>query len=423
VVATQFAPGAGPAWEARVAALGKAVTEAELLRGLGGARDTLGGKTVVFSPMYGLTTLLGPRTVGAYQSHSRQELARWLRESTGRVTAAHSAYLKAAAAEVTDKNPVVLAFDTRDLFDPAGLKALFAASPALKRAKADPAAVAELFAGLKGITLVVAMGDAVTAHFRLDFTAAPSAIRGIEKAVALDLLAASGVREQEMEKWEPAVSGDTVTLSGPATDETIRALLSPFLRPAVSALEPRSPSNQPDAKAEASARYFQAVSKLYRALRTTRYSDFANLAFKYNAAARQIDDLPILNVDDELLQWGASVTATIRTIAVNAQLTGGQIDQLEANRYMVWVSAPTYFYRTGYYGWPGYWGGYGYGYNYAIPTGITTDYTISNYAEINNLTRMSNMQEQQFRVKTWENVEKATGELRRKMVKKYNVEF
>jgi hypothetical protein len=420
IVASQFAPRSGAAWEVRLATMRKAVTEADLIKPAGGTRDKIAGKTVVLSPQYGLMTVLGPKVVGAYQPPNRQDAGRWLREAAGH----GSAYLKVAAAMVSDQTPLVIAFDTHDMFDVDSLHTRYAASPALKGTKADPMAIAGLFAGLKGITTTVKLDPTLAVQIRFDFSQAPDALKGVEKAVILDMLEASGVRDKDMDKWQVVVAGNAVTFAGPATNDIVRDLVAPFLRPSISALDTfQSPGGKQDPKVDASVKYFQSVSTQYRTLRTTRYSDFPNLAYKYNTAARQIDDLPILNVDEELLAWGASVTTTIRTIAINAQLTGGQVDLIQANRTMSSISSPDYFYGSAAGGAAGYWGAAGYGYNYAVPTGTVSNYTVSNYAQIGNLTRMTTIQEQQFRVKTWDNVEKATTDVRRKMVKKYNVEF
>ena len=71
----------------------------------------------------------------------------------------------------------------------------------------------------------------------------------------------------------------------------------------------------------------------------------------------------------------------------------------------------------------GYWGTAGYGYNYAIPTGTTTTYTVSNNATINQLVAQTKEQEHQYRLNTWKNIDQATQDVRRAMVKKDQVEF
>jgi hypothetical protein len=152
-------------------------------------------------------------------------------------------------------------------------------------------------------------------------------------------------------------------------------------------------------------------------VRKISFSSFTKLASGYYGVARFVDELPILNVDDELLDWGASIATTFRTMAIAAQKAGGVLNLAEANKALAVVNTPSYYTA----GVGGYVGGYGWGYQYTVPT--TTSTTVSNYGQINNIQIMTKEQEAQYRRETWKNMDAATNELRRKMVKKYNVEF
>jgi hypothetical protein len=96
---------------------------------------------------------------------------------------------------------------------------------------------------------------------------------------------------------------------------------------------------------------------------------------------------------------------------------------LEANRAFVSVNTPNYYSGSAYGVGGGYWGESAYGYNYTVPTGTSNTTTASNYGQIGNLQTMTNQQEHQYRMNTWKNIETATTDIRRKMVKKYGIEF
>src|SRR5262249_55218450 len=147
---------------------------------------------------------------------------------------------------------------------------------------------------------------------------------------------------------------------------TLDLILGPFLRPgaATAAPEDSAGATPADPKLQASLKYFQAVEKKLRDTRAAKgNTSFPKLANSFTTAARQIDDLPMLNVDDELLDWGASVSTTLRSMALTAQAAGGQIDLLEYNKAMVQVTTPNYYYGSSYGVYGGPWGGAGYGYN------------------------------------------------------------
>jgi hypothetical protein len=229
-----------------------------------------------------------------------------------------------------------------------------------------------------------------------------------------------------MDGWALAVNGNAVTLAGPLTPDAADQLVAPLLGPGVGTSDPSESDAAAvgsDAKAKASLKYFKAVEKLSNETRNSKNSSFEQLAFRFNNAARRVDDLPILHVDEELLDWGGATATTFRTMALVAQSTGGTISLAECNKSMSMVTTPNYYYGSASAGGIGYWGAYGGGYNYALPSGTTSTAVTSNYGQINNMTAMTNQKEMQYRLKTWDTIKTATTTVRRQMVKKYGIEF
>lgn len=427
VVASQFGPGTGPSWEVTVVAPKKPVTEADFAKRNDGVQETVGGRSVVRTPRHGYVVDLARGVAGAYTPPNRPDVGRWLREATGKPQAGSSEYLRAAAGRVGPGAPVVLAVDTTDMFDPAQVKAKLATAEALK-GKADQAgAVAGLLAGLKGVTLTIRATDKLTGELRLDFSRPAAAFEAVGKPLVLEGLARVGVNSDDMNGWALAVKGETVTFGGPLSPDAADQFVAPFLRPGVATVEPDGPGttsgDASEAKSKASLKYFKAVEKISNDTRAPKKESFEQLAFRFNNAARRIDDLPMLNVDDELLDWGATMATTFRSLGLAASCTGGTITLAEANKQMVSVTTPNYYYGSGYAGGVGYWGAYGAGYNYAAPTGAVGNSVSSNYSDINNMNAMTNQKEMSNRMQTWDTIKTATTTVRRKMVKKYGIEF
>lgn len=424
VVATQLDPAGGAAWEVMVAAQRKPVTEADFIKRVGGARDTISSRSVVLTEKYGIVTNLAPGVAASYQPPNRQEAGRWLRTVNGKVHPNFSEYLKQAAATVGPNAPVVLAIDTTDMFDPTGVKTRLDKAASLKGKVANLNTLSGMIASIRGVTLTVRIADRMSGEIRADFAEPADALKDVAKPFFLEVLQRMGLEGEEMNGWTATVQGKTVTFGGNLTPETLDLMLSPFLRPSASSVngDGETPDGA-DSKAQASLRYYQAVSKKMSEVRKSHNPSYPKLAQTFNMAARHIDDLPILNVDDELLDWGNAISTTFRTMAIVAQATGGQITLLEANKAMVSVSTPNYYYGSSYGITAGYWGGAGYGYNYAIPSGTSSTAYASNYGAVGNLQAMTNQQEGQYRSNTWKNLETANNDIRRKMVKKYGIEF
>ncbi len=423
VVGCQIDPAGGTTWEVFVAAQRKRVGDAEFAKATGGTRDTVGGKSVVVTDKYGIAATLAPGVVGAHQPPNRQEAGRWLRSATGKTAPGLSPYLKRAAALVGPQAPVVLAFDTADMLPTGRVKAGLDKAKALEAKKANPDALADLFAGMKGVTVILRVTDHMAGEIRLDFDGPAAALKDVAKPLLLEVLDQMGLGGDEMDAWVATVAGNTVTFRGGLTRESAGQFVAPFLRPSVGSLGGGDGSPEAGSKAEASVRYYRAVTKKLGEMKTTKHKSFQAMALSYNTSARQIDDLPILNVDEDLLGWGGSLTATLRTMSITAQAANGQMSQLDAQRSMTQISDPNYYYGSAYGIRAGYWGAAGYGYNYALPTGTTTTYTVSNNATINQLVAQTKEQEHQYRLNTWKNIDQATQDVRRAMVKKYGVEF
>ena len=136
---------------------------------------------------------------------------------------------------------------------------------------------------------------------------------------------------------------------------------------------------------------------------------------RYGQYAAKIDDLPMLNVDDELLKYGATISSTLRAISVNAGKAGMQQKVLSANAQEALVGTP-----GNYYGAYGYnrWGAVR-GYTYYRPNFAY----VSNYGQITNLMAAGVADEKAMRDQTWKNIDDSSAQIRRKMTAKYQVEF
>ncbi|MBP3957007.1 hypothetical protein J8F10_17190 [Gemmata sp. G18] len=420
VVASQFEPRSGPSGEAFVVRLKKPMSDADLLKGTGGTTDKIAGKNVVLTPNSRFVANLKPGIAGGYQPANRQDMGRWLREANGEVSPKLSPLLAIAGAGVGANTPVVLVLDTSDMFSPALVKTRLAATATFKDKAAKIGPVADLFGQLHYVTVSISATDKLAAELRLEFGAPAAPLDGAAQPLMLEVLKGLGFHSAEMDQWAATVRGSTVTFSGPLTKESANDLLSPFLQPSLGAVDqpaPEVPAEQ--VKLQASKKYFQAVQKKMGEVQKNSPPTFQKLTAVLNNGARYIEELPLLNVDEELLQWGAALATTLRTMAVMSQKAGGAISLAEANRAMSTVSTPNYYTGGGYVG--GYYGGYGW--NYAVPSGSTSTAVVDNYATVNNIQTVTSQNEALYRRETWQAIQAGTLDLRRKMVKKYNAEF
>jgi hypothetical protein len=226
-----------------------------------------------------------------------------------------------------------------------------------------------------------------------------------------------GAGVEEVESWNPRVEDNTIMLQGKLTERAARLLLSPADNRSTSAAYAEiasSPSTGgADPKAVAAFRYFRSVNSLIDELGAEgKTKTLSKRGYWYQQYAAKLDALPILNVDKELLDFGATLSQTLRMMANVASTTKAENSIIQSNTIDTPVSVPSYYgYGYGAYGNYGWYGG---------PSQLTN---VDNYRQVGNMCYRNSATEKAFREQTWKNINDATFAMRRKMTEKYKMEF
>ena len=202
----------------------------------------------------------------------------------------------------------------------------------------------------------------------------------------------------------------------------LRRLLSIVDSPAAENLEadaPVSPGELPALQAKKSRDYFRTITgmadDLKEGLRSVK--NLASTQLYFDKYARKIERMPILNVDDELVQWGAFVANSLRQATSSIKTMGIQSGVRQAQ-----VTSGSAGGDAGGYGYGGYrYGAYG-GYN-----GGPDIYGMGSLKATGEQRRVIRAEEkadaatdiQQIR----QQIIAATADVRRKMTQKYQIEF
>jgi hypothetical protein len=80
---------------------------------------------------------------------------------------------------------------------------------------------------------------------------------------------------------------------------------------------PDAPPAEPskDDSIKASQNYYRSVVDLLNGLRHQERPTYSSMKLWYDRYAKQIEELPILGIDKELLDWGSQVSRTLREMA------------------------------------------------------------------------------------------------------------
>jgi hypothetical protein len=257
-------------------------------------------------------------------------------------------------------------------------------------------AVAEAFSSLKGVTVAIDFHSQPMTEARIDFGSNIKAIRPFAKDLVLAAMSRLGMPVEDLKGWKVTSDTDSITLRGMLTEKGLRQISSflelPTTKFSTLAKESESKEDPMKATVDASLRYFKTLEKLIEDLRGGLNTD-AKSAW-YEKTARKIDNMPILHVDDELLAFGAQVAKDLRQSAEKGRTIGRQNSE---NQIAAVASYGNYY------------DGYGGYYSNAGNLPILQTQAIN--ASSTNRTR--GMQA----------INNGMGDIRRRMTKKYQVEF
>jgi hypothetical protein len=370
-----------------------------------GQINDLADQKVVWSPRNFYAAQLAPNRLAVFHPANRQEASRWLRAAKGRKSDL-SPYLHQASKMASAEKPVVMAIDLTDMLEPKLVGLGLGKAKALEGKNADMNQLIPFVTSLKGLTFSGRLdATGIVGELRLDFGQSAEPFKAYLKPLLLEALMKVGASYPELDNWNLEVQGNVCTLRSRIKADDLRQILS-IVHPPLPSLDQSGGSpGDASAKGKASLRYFREVSGLVSTLdsklkNAPSYLSYETSSLWHDKYAKQIDQLPILDVDPELVAYGADMSMKLR--AIGASLKGNQIDksQLEASKYSTKVQG---------------------GWNYY--SGYSGSAYYDNHYQVNQEMEKVRAEGNKSRVDVWLGINEETAALRRKMTEKYGVEF
>jgi len=396
-----------PTWIVAVAQTSSTISPAQLRVRLGGTADSIGGLDACSLPNDALVVSLGPTLVGASVPNDRQFATRWVRSSSSGGNAAPSAYLQQAISYANDfGTELVVAFDLEGLVSPAMVAEKLPRSDAAKGRSLDIDQASQVLASLQGATLGVRFTDKANGKLRFDFREDPAAISKMAKPLAIEVLNNAGLLIDDFANWEIEVSGQSIFLGGELTPRGLRQVLSVIDAPLNLKDDPAE--KEPPSKGAAIAYNTQSNYKTIQILlNDARHPDpnktgtltAGNYAAWLDRYAKKIDRLPILNVDEDLVNFSATSAQQLRSLAVSYRGIGIRGGALSANATVT--------------------------YNFAVDPWYGTWWT---FAEVGPAPQIQAKKDERATVslgavEMWALMDDALGQMRRLLTQRYQTEF
>lgn len=379
----------------------------------GGYVEEIETQKVVWTPRDFYLFTFEPNVIGFAVPADRQLLVQFIASTLAKPRTFPPGWADRALYRADHGSQVVLALNLEHVLSPREVEAWLKAMPAVAEHNLDASILAGKLASVNSAFLQVDVTESIRGTIHVDFDqegleyAAP-----ILKQVILETLNDVGAQlGTDIATWSANVKGKTVELEGRLEENALRRILSMASAPRLTQEYSSTATNTSTAPANsappaapkepsttdvatASQRYFRSIVDITDAIRQQRNQDWTHIRFWMDRSAREIDELPILFVDNDLLDWGAQVSKTLREMSYG-------INYVNKDRQYRLASSPKGSYV-------GYWGGYGGTYAGADDRLMRTQSNSMISTGIDG---------------SWKSFENSVGEMRRAMVQKYMIDF
>lgn len=385
-----------------------------------GYEDVIQSQPVVWSPRGRYLMPFGTDKLAVLRPTDRPLLARWLRKSKTSQEEL-SSYLRKIIDRSGDRTGLLLAVDMADAVSQVRATDRASTLASVSAAGLRASSLGTLLSQVRGISLEVQANAALQGRLEIEFDISPKMLQQGGRDVVLEILSRRGMMLPEFKDWSFEIERDSIVMTGPLEAGSLGDLLS-FLtnpQPSAAATEtgpepnpPANPTNPPSSNpprytspavspnpAKSSKRYFDSVTQVVNQCRNMKGLTVADRGYWNDKVARKIDQLPMLNVDPMLLDYGSKTAQLLRD-------SGNTIRN--ANMAAATEKVPSY---TGYvnYG-NGYWGSGSWAINDNRAYNINVD----------QRARQAGMSQYFANLKV---IEDMTASVRRAMTEKYQIEF
>ena len=414
-----------PTWQVAISNLKYEPSMTKIAARIGGSVDRIAERDAALLPEDAYAVRLGKTLAGVMLPGNRQSVARWLRQTDVGGPRLPDFLKKELDYAASKKLPIMMTMDLTDVLSADLVKHRLKDSAALKGKDVDVDKLAEAISSIKGVTLAVSIGNQIHGAIKVEFGTDVEFMGEFAKDMLLEVLGRQGAMIDEFADWDLQIAKDKMQIKGPLYRSGMQRILSVLDAPKswqYAASSQSEEGSEESLKRLNSQQYFNSVSGLIDDLSKKggpqNHSNSVTLGQvglwcgKY---AKKIDDLPILNVDEDLLVYGSFVSAGLREAETALRSSGGKSRVRELN-------APAQYREIGGYR-AGYRGGYGWN-NWGA--GGWNAYVEDYRAEVEDKVRIrteervsssSSARDIMTQIRT------ATADTRQKMTKKYQAEF
>lgn len=344
-----------PIWQVSVFESTKALDIVKVSETVKGSIDPIAGQDAVALPSNAYLVKVSDKMLVSMSPADRQMTARWL-QSQAASPIRLSPYLQDAVRYADNNAHVSVAFDLKDVVGADRIRERLTESKMFPEDQIEP--LVETITKIKGLKFGITINDKITGAIRVEFDGDATVLADKAKDILLYALRQNGMMIDDFADWPVEVKANEIQLRGPMSNIGLRQVASLIESPLSSDVASRySELDQPDMKTR-TMQYFRAVTEYTDSIRNKDAKALGTYAKWMEKYARQIDNLSVLNVDPDMVEYGNYVANTFRD--VSGILLGAEYDKIN-DRFQY---RDDHVYSGVQYN--GYWNRY-YGYYYQNP--------------------------------------------------------
>lgn len=397
-------------WSRAVVTMNRDIDINETARREGGPVQQISGQPAVLSRRNAYFVQLDQRLMGIVSPAQRQDAFRWIAIPESQpIDATH--WLGRVVLE--EQADITIAFDARGMFDPILLRQTLATAGAMEKKQKDLTQVHRLLMSTEGLCFTANVAEQTEAQLRIDFASeVPPGYRMVIRGLLLEFLDDVGAALDEFAEARVRAASQSVRLQTTLTDEGLRRVMSLIATP--HSMASGGPAvNQPMRVSIPRTReYLKQVDRIIADLEKAnrRAKSYVHTATWHDKFAQKIEELSILNVDPDLLDYSATTAARLRALAASLRGVPVQVNLLE--KTITW----NVYYDPGWatWGWNGRWGIVG-----RSPSWQAT----SNVEVVRSRQASAIAKDAGKRQEIWQLIETDRARIRRTLTQKHGVEF
>lgn len=393
-------------WQTAVLQLNDEPSVAGVAASYSGSIDKVGPTEYAVLPYGAIAVATGKKVLTVLTPAEQQQVTRTVRLASSTKPVPPSEFVSSCLTELGPKTQALIAVDLEGMFSGSQIVGYVHDCETFRDRKDQRSSAITILETLKTLMVRVRFGSDVRAELVLTFSQDIPDIAPWAASLVREVLSDTGAWISDAENWTARQEDRRLVLEGPLSLSGLRTLFSLVDSPTdvPTAYQPgavKTPEEQRKLAAKASLTRFRACDKLVEDLKKddrARTARVGESALWFDRYAKQIETLPSLNVDPEVLAYCDDVVLRLRVQATRYRMASGRISQQS--------STPNFF--------------WGYFNNYYGNTYTTWTRTESDEDRTRRYERASSAMD---RAEQFQAISEAGVKVRRAMTEKYQVEF